>query len=203
MRMIDITGQRFGRLLVLERVGLSKSRSARWLCRCDCGTEKTITSHSLRICGTKSCGCIQREIAHKMFTKHGMNRTPTYRVWEGIIQRCTNPKSPVYGYYGERGIRVCEPWLRFENFFADMGNKPSKLSIDRIDPNGNYEPGNCRWATRHDQARNRCNTHLYELNGQRKILTDWAAEFGVNRFTVAGRLRRGWDFHRALTQEAY
>lgn len=202
-RTVDLTGQRFGRLLVLEQAGVNKHRSALWFCRCDCGAEKIIAAHSLRVCGTKSCGCIQKEIARKTFTKHGMSETPTYTTWEGMVQRCTNPKSPTYEYYGGRGIKVCERWRAFENFLVDMGDKPRKKSIDRIDPNGNYEPSNCRWATRYDQARNRCNTHLYELNGQRKILTDWAAEFGINQFTVAGRLRRGWDFHRALTQEAY
>ena len=200
---INLAGKRFGRLVVLRRAGVNSSRSAIWECRCDCGTLTKTTAGSLMNAGTKSCGCLQREAVIRTMTKHGMYQSATYGIWEGVIARCKNPNNHAYRYYGGRGITVCDRWESFENFLTDMGERPGRKTIDRIDTNGNYEPGNCRWATMKEQRRNCRNTVFYEYNGQKKILPDWAEEFGVNMGTVRSRLRRGWAFDRALTQEVY
>jgi hypothetical protein len=151
-KIIDLTGKRFGRWLVLAlHPGRSRfGEGARWHCRCDCGGERIVRGFSLRSGRSKSCGCFSR-----FTTRHGLSRTRTYRVWQGIKQRCFNPQAKHYSYYGGRGITVCERWLIFENFYADMGDPPPGLSLDRIDNNGNYEPGNCRWATAAEQLANR------------------------------------------------
>lgn len=144
----DITGQRFGRLIVLSlyRRGSSGVHS-RWLCLCDCGQTRVASGSSLKRGRTTSCGCGR--------ITHGSWGSPTYRSWHMMLQRCTNPRNTHYAYYGGRGITVCERWLKFENFLADMGERPLGTSIDRIDVDGNYEPGNCRWATPKQQMNNR------------------------------------------------
>lgn len=154
--LIDLTGQRFGRLAVIQRSYVAKV-GAHWLCRCDCGTDKIIYGPSLRAGKTRSCGCLQAEAAKKYMTAHGhaasYKKTPTYISWAEMITRCENPKKKNFKYYGARGISVCERWRHsFQNFLADMGPRPEGQTLDRW-PNrtGNYEPGNCRWATWKEQ----------------------------------------------------
>lgn len=150
-KRIDLTGRRFGRLLVIS-FHSSQNYISKWLCRCDCGMEKVINGGSLTTGKVVSCGCYRIET----HTKHNMSYSPEYRTWAGIKSRCYNPKAPRYPNYGERGITVCDRWLEsFDNFYADMGDRPSKdYSIERLDVNGNYEPSNCKWATRFEQQRN-------------------------------------------------
>lgn len=147
---IDLTGQRFGRLVVVEEAGRDKQSKVMWQCKCDCDGTATVVSSNLKSGNTKSCGCLIEE-AH---TKHGMCGTPEYSSWEHMIQRCTNPSNNKYNDYGGRGITICERWKDFANFFEDMGARPADHEIDRINNDGNYEPGNCRWTTRTKQCRN-------------------------------------------------
>jgi hypothetical protein len=132
--------------------------------------------------------------------QHGMSHTRVYHVWQAMLQRCENPKAQRYADYGGRGISVCAAWHKFENFFRDMGDRPKGYSIEREDNNGNYEPGNCRWATTKTQMNNQRRSRVIEVNGQRRTLAEWAEYAGLDWFTLRQRLDRcGWDIERALT----
>lgn len=157
MSRLDLTGERFGRLIVLRDVGRYNG-GVLWLCECDCGRLIRVASGKLREGVTKSCGCWRRDNMIKMNKErstHGMFNTPIYRTWNAMLQRCENPNNTAYKWYGERGIFVCERWHKFENFLEDMGPRPEGKSIDRWPDNeGNYELGNCRWATSKEQVNN-------------------------------------------------
>lgn len=138
-----------------------------------------------------------------MYKKHShtthSSSSPTYKSWHMMKQRCFNPNYNQYADYGGRGITVCDRWLAFENFLADMGVRPDGLTLDREDNNGNYEPDNCRWATRKEQQSNNRNVHWIELNGERKTLSQWAESLGIKPHTLSNRFKSGWPEERALT----
>lgn len=155
-----VLGHRFNRLIVVSKAPTISVRNKRWLCRCDCGTEKIVAQSELRSGKTQSCGCLRREVTALNKTKHGNARrglhTKEYLIWRGMLSRCHNPSNPAYPDYGARGISVCERWRSsFSTFLADMGNCPAGLSIDRISNDGGYFRENCRWATAVQQAQNR------------------------------------------------
>lgn len=156
MKSIDITGVKFGRLTVLRKSDMSSSNGVMWICKCECGVEKIIRGKHLRYGKINSCGCLERELLSSRSKTHGMSKSRPYRIWRNMINRCHYEKYAERHLYGGRGISVCDRWrLSFENFIADMGVPSNGLSIDRIDTDGNYEPGNCRWATAKEQSANR------------------------------------------------
>ena len=155
MRALHLTGQVFGRLVVLRQAEKINGRT-RWVCQCECGTELTVSGRSLTSGNTRSCACLQRETLSNRRRTHGMRHTREYTTWAGMIARCTNARDKYYADYGGRGITVCPQWRQsFATFFRDMGERPCGLSIERMDNNGNYEPGNCKWATAAEQGRNK------------------------------------------------
>lgn len=203
----DLTGQVYGKLTVLKYHGKDKHGVSVWLCRCDCGKEKNISSMSMRSGKTKSCGCFRaaalkngrEELVAKQKT-HGKTHTPEFRILMNMIYRCENSNAGNFDLYGKRGISVCARWKNsFGAFLEDMGPRPSpQHSIDRIDNNGNYEPGNCRWVTAREQSINRRDSRMLTHNGETKNLVVWAQEFGMDKATLHGRLKRGWSIQKAL-----
>jgi hypothetical protein len=184
------TGQRYGRLVAVSYSGKDKRNNVRWLYRCDCGNEHVTSASSVRNGYTTSCGCYQKELAAingrtydgSHHVTHGLRHSPEYRVWANMIARCERPSTDRYQEYGGRGIKVCEEWRNsFETFFAYLGAKPSPShSIERIDVNGNYAPGNVRWATRAEQMRNRRSNVFVVYRGQKMIFKDACKLAGVN-----------------------
>ena len=192
-----VPGERFGRLVVQCATG----NGGLEVCLCDCGTTKAIQRIYLQDGRVQSCGCYRRECGQAKRT-HGMHGTVEYRAWVGMIQRCTNPRTKSWPRYGERGIVVCDRWREsFVAFYEDMGPRPGpEYSIDRIDNDGNYEPGNCRWATKKQQGRNKRNNRIVVFNGQTKTLAEWAQEMRTSPSTLHIRLeRRGWSVEKTLT----
>lgn len=193
---------RFGRWTVAQRVDPSYV-----VCVCECGTQRTLHVSNLISGRTKSCGCYRREKASQMQTTHGNYGSATYKIWGGMINRCFNERNKGYPQYGGRGITVCERWRSFENFLADMGERPAGMSIERIDNSGNYEPGNCRWATATDQARNTRRTKLTPelvdgIRAGRLSAKEVGQETGAARSTFyAAKNNTNWkDNHATTTQ---
>lgn len=187
-------GDRIGRLLVIRRID---GRPRQYECACDCGVVRLFSSPVLKR-KAKSCGCLRRESTAAARRTHGMSGTRTYRIWAGVIKRCTSSSQQNFKHYGGRGISVCERWRSFGNFLSDMGQAPAGSSIERKDVNGNYEPGNCVWLPMELQNRNTRRVRLLELNGQTKCIAEWAEEFALRKSLVYDRIRRGWSIERAL-----
>jgi hypothetical protein len=205
MKLKPLDGLRFGKLLVLARAPdkvFSKGRkSVAWRCRCDCGREVTVIRSNLASGHSKSCGCLKVEACSRTFRKHGLTDSKVHKIWCDMKARCTNPNADSYPIYGARGIIVCERWATsFESFVADMGHPPSPShSLDRIDPNGNYEPQNCRWATRYEQANNKRNTKFYTFDGKTMTIPDWSRYIGVKASILHNRInRQKWPIERAI-----
>lgn len=194
---------RYGRLTVLGRAPSpstgGKCHPAYWQCICDCGKTLVIRGACLAN-GQQSCGCKKHEQLGRRSLRHGMYGTPEYNSWSAIKERCCNPRNANFHNYGGRGIKMCQRWREgFRNFYSDMGNRPSlNHSIDRIDVNGDYEPGNCRWATPQQQGRNRRDSIILSARGRTMPLNDWAELLGIKRETILSRLRSGKSVEYAL-----
>jgi hypothetical protein len=206
MAIRDLTGQTFGRLEVVRLSDqMSKEGCHIWICKCSCGGEKPVPSYLLVRGTTKSCGCLQRERGTALgstWRRHGLSRSLEYHSWRNMINRCCNEKSKDYPRYGGRGIKVCDRWRdSFENFLADMGPRPSPThTLDRHpNNNGDYKPGNTRWATPTQQGRNKRNNLVLEFNGQSKVLAEWAELLGMKPVTLGSRLSKGWSVEKSLT----
>lgn len=182
-RFIDVSGCKFGKLTALHRAPSDHRKLALWECLCDCGKTIIVAGAELSRGKHSSCGCGR-------FT-HAMTGTPTYRSWKSMRRRCENENDPSFSRYGARGIEVCEQWRSFENFVNDMGVRPDGTSLDRIDVNGNYEPGNCRWASPVEQSNNTRRNVFVELDGERLTLAEAARKTGVHRTTFKSRIYRG------------
>lgn len=197
-------GTTFGNLLV---IGIShvSDKQVYYRCACSCGNETACTGGNLRAGRSKSCGCRQGGVMHGHASpkKLGSKHSPEYNTWLGMIQRCHNPNNKYYGNYGGRGIVVCERWRKFVNFLDDMQCKPSpKHSIDRIDNNGNYEPGNCRWATRREQNLNRRNTIFVAIGGVAKTIPEWCEYYDITQRMVRSRMYRSLTTAEAILAAA-
>ena len=194
MRNSIKVGDRFGRWEVI-RVDVYRDRwnNVKHRCLCECGTEKPVFENSLRSAMSWSCGCIQKSL-------DGFGRShPLYGIWAGIFTRCENENYPQFDLYGGRGIKVCDRWRNFSNFAVDMGDRPSpNHSVEREDNDGDYEPGNCRWATSSEQARNRSSNRLLGYQGRVQCLQDWCDELGLDYMLMHGRLSNGWTVDRAF-----
>lgn len=197
-------GAIFARLTVVGFAGRDRHNHPRWVCKCECGGDLIASAYSIRRGLTKSCGCLKRERTAAMGRAnrtHGMRRSPEWDVWSSMRNRCLNPRAQAYALYGGRGIKVCDRWKEsFEAFLADMGPRPSPdHSLDRIDNDGDYEPGNCRWACRLTQGNNRRTSRYLTHGGRTQTLMEWSRETGLGYSTIRERLRRGWDVSAALT----
>ena len=201
----DLTGEKIGRLTVIKRVENNKANNAQWLCQCECGKEIITTTANLKRRHSKSCGCLRKEHTsgiNNNFYKHGMYNTKLYQTWHNMKQRCFNKNSSHYKNYGGRGIKVCDEWLEFMNFYNwAMSNEYSEgLTIDRIDVNGNYEPDNCRWVDNKTQCNNKRNNHLITYNGKTHTMMEWSRLLNIKYDVLRFRLKRGWDIEKALTE---
>lgn len=195
------SGLRFGRLVTVSFYDI-KNRNARWECLCDCGQTSIVHWCNLKCGKTLSCGCLQSEAAKKAHTKHGeaSKNTREYGTWRSMRARCLNPKATKYPRYGGRGITICDRWMNsYACFLADMGRCPKGMTLERKNVNGNYEPGNCCWATPSEQANNKTNNRVLVHDGVQQTHAQWERQMGYSQGLIASRMRKGWSSELALT----
>lgn len=205
-RALDLTGQRFGRLTVLERAAnrltAGGETKRQWICRCDCGKQIVASTMNLRKGDTKSCGCLKDERTKDRMTQHGESRTKLHNIWKTMRKRCRNEHNSDYAYYGGRGIRVCTEWDESYEAFRDWAYKngyEDGLTIDRIDVDRNYEPENCRFVDMKTQCNNRSNSRLITFNGETHTIAEWSEITGIKYHTLYMRIEEyGWTPERAL-----
>ncbi|MDP4117691.1 MAG: AP2 domain-containing protein [Bacillota bacterium] len=198
-KVIDITGNKYGRLTVIKRAENSVSPNgcvfAKWECRCDCGNVVTVKGYLLRSGNTKSCGCSRKETLRNLMSTHGKSKTRLYQIWCGMKKRCNNPSSSIYKHYGGRGIKVCKEWEdNFEAFYewASRNGYADYLSIDRINVNLGYSPENCKWATEKEQKNNMRSNHKIKYMGMDKTLSEWGEYLGESPRRISWRINHGW-----------
>lgn len=189
MKLIDLSGQKYGRLTVISRAEGKDKRRVYWLCRCECGKEVVVQSSQLRTGHTRSCGCL---LDGSYNVTHGMTHTRLYRLWFTMKQRCTDPKSSGYHKYGAKGITICEDWMTFEPFmkWALKNGYTDELSIDRIENSKGYCPENCRFVTMRRQQNNRTNNLYIEINGETHTLADWCRILDIKYYAIQHKIHR-------------
>ena len=210
-KFVDLTGQRFGKLVVIERTE-NKGIEVRWLCKCDCGNQSIVASTRLKSGRTRSCGCLKGETAKKVMSTHKKTRTKIYNLYHLIKARCYKPYTNNFKDYGGRGITMCDEWLgkngfiNFYNWATNNGykeeilpNGKNKWTIDRIDVNGNYEPKNCRFVTNEEQAKNKRNTVYLTYNGETLTQNEWAKKLNIYAGAIQWRLKKGWSVEETLS----
>lgn len=212
-KSIDLTGQRYGRLVVVDYYKSKKDAKGKpiryWKCRCDCGNIVNTCTNNLRRGNTKSCGCLRRDKTRQINYKHGQKETRLYQIWGSMKKRCYNAKHNSFNNYGGKGISVCDEWLGehgFENFhkWAIENNYSDELTLDRINTQGNYTPDNCRWATWTEQENNRSNNRYFYYDGKNLSAKEWSKLTGISLGTLLNRLYSlGWSVERALTEPVH
>lgn len=192
-KLINIVGIRFHRLLVLKQIHGSRKCPPKIICQCDCGNITTQFKSNVTSGKVKSCSCHKNQVAKENHTKHGLTKTRTYNTWASMLQRCYNPKNKSFHNYGGRGIKVCDSWQNsFEQFYADVGERPTSLhSLDRIDNNGNYEPNNVKWSLPYEQANNTRRNHILEYQDKKLSMSQAARMIGISYSKLKKRIYKG------------
>lgn len=200
MKKDDLIGQRFGRLVVISIGEPTPGGNTRWECKCDCGNTALVTGTNLKNGMTKSCGCIRKEISSAVHKTHGEKHSKLYGIWSAMKARCKNPNVYAYNRYGGRGISVCDEWQSFQNFmeWSISNGYKEGLSLDRIDNNGNYEPSNCRWATKEQQSENTSQNVFFTYNGETHTMAQWAKIVGSYEARLSWRYKQGWPVEEIL-----
>lgn len=204
MKIIDLSGKKFGRLTVIKQAG-KKNNKITWLCKCDCGNEKIVKGIDLKRQHVKSCGCLKKELVPKSKI-HGKRFTRLYAVWNSMKQRCGNPKNKGYKNYGGKGIKVCGKWansfVEFYNWAIENGYNENlsgnDCTIDRININGDYEPNNCRWVDKKIQANNKSNNHFITYRGETGTVAQWEEKLGIDSRALYQRLKLGWSVDKTI-----
>ena len=199
-KLIDLTGQRFGRWMVLGEA----KRKYYVTCQCDCGAIRDVYANNLILGKSVSCGCYCKEQTARATQTHGESKTRLYRIWSTMISRCFIDTQTSFKFYGGRGITVSDEWKNYETFreWSLENGYSDSLSLDRIDSNGDYCPENCRWVTKKEQANNTRGNRVIECFGKAKTLQAWADERGINAGTIAWRIKHGWPVEKAITEPA-
>lgn len=200
MKANNLVGGVFNRLTVVSDGGRDRRQNIMWNCVCICGGTALAFAYDLRSGKVKSCGCLNREGRNRT---HGMagpgkKRNRTYSIWAAMLQRCKNPNDPAWQHYGGRGITVCSSWYAFETFFADMGEKPEGLSLDRVDNSLGYCKENCRWATATEQGRNKRSNRWITVGNKTQIMADWCREVGTTNAEIINLVKKGMTYAEAI-----
>lgn len=210
-KLVDMSGERYGRLTVIERgepvVGKDGRTRTRWVCKCDCGNTTLVLRENLLSGITKSCGCLRRETSSIVNMSHGLRRTRLYSIWTNMCTRCNNPNNPRYSDYGGRGICVCPEWdddfMAFNNW-AYANGYSDDLTLDRMDNDGDYEPSNCRWVSYKEQNNNTRKNHCLTYMGKTQTVSQWSKEIGIPYITLLARINSyGWTVERALSEPVH
>ena len=200
--ILDLVGKKYGRLVVIEYAYRNPRGKSMWKCKCDCGNTKVVLGTHLTSGHTTSCGCYNEEVIKGRNTTHGMSNTRLYNIWRVMLKRCNYENATNYEHYGAKGIRVCKEWYDFETFrkWAMSHNYSDKLTIDRVDNNGDYSPENCRWVDMKTQLRNTTRNKLITFRGETHCMKDWSDILGINYRTLQQRINTyGWSIEKAIT----